>query len=274
MQKRVLGKGLEALIPKKATQVVSSEFAYLSVDIIKPGKYQPRMEIEKKELDGLAQSIKAKGFIQPIVVRKVGEGYEVVAGGRRFEASKLLGLKEIPTIIKDIDDKDTFLFAIAENLQRKDLNPIEEAMALKRLMDEFEFNLEDMAQLLGKDKTTIVNTLRLLKLPPEIQAAVKKGIVSRTQARSILAIDNKDSQRRLFQQILKEGLSVREIELMAKRVSKRKRPVDPFVVGIEEKLQKILGTKVKVFNRKKNKGKIVVEYYSLEDLERIMGRLE
>ena len=212
MERKVLGKGLDALIPKKITSPYSKEFIYLPVEKIKPGRYQPRQEIEEKELKELAQSIREKGFIQPIVARKMGESYEIIAGGRRYHASKLLGLKEIPTIIKDIDDKDTLVFAIVENLQRKDLNPIEEAEAFKRLMDEFEFTLEDIAKFVGKDKTTVANTLRLLNLPFQIKEALKKGIITRSQARTILGVTKKEDQQKLFQQILKEKLSVREIE--------------------------------------------------------------
>ena len=274
MERRVLGKGLDALIPKKTAAAPPKEFTYLPVDKIKPGRFQPRQEIKEKELKELSQSIKEKGFIQPIVVRKIGDEYEIVAGGRRYQASKSLGLKEIPTIIKDISDRDTLIFAIAENLQRKDLNPIEEADAFKRLIEEFDFSLEDIARFLGKDKTTIVNTLRLLKLPPKIQEALRSGAITRSQARTILGADKKEDQERLFQQILREGLSVREIEKRVKKVSKRKKATDPFVSEAEEKLQKILGTKVRIFNRRNNRGKVVIEYYNLDDLERITGRLK
>ena len=274
MERRVLGKGLDALIPKKTAVALPKEFVYLPIEKIKPGRYQPRQNIGQKELQELAQSIKEKGFIQPIVVRKVGESFEIVAGGRRFQASKLLGLNEIPTIIKDIDDKDTLIFAIVENLQRKDLNPLEEAEALKRLIDEFEFTLEDIAKFVGKDKTTVANTLRLLKLPPQIKEALLNGIISRSQARTILALETKEQQQKLLEQILKEGLTVRELETRVKKTSRRKKAQDPFVLEVEEMLQKSLGTKVRIFNKRNNKGKVIIEYYSLDDLERITRRLK
>lgn len=276
MERKVLGKGLDALIPKRAVTVeVDKDFTYLPLDRIKPGKYQPRREIEGRELEELSQSIKEKGLIQPIVVRKTeASEYEIVVGGRRYEAAKLLGHKEIPAIIRAIDDKDALIFAIVENLQRKELNPIEEADAFKRLMWEFEFSLEDIAKFVGKDKTTVANTLRLLRLPEEIKEAVRKGIITRSQARTILGAEKKEDQENLFQMILKKGLSVREIERRVKKVSpNRKKSVDPFAIEVEEKLQKFLGTKVSVFNKKNNRGKIVVEYYSLEDLQRIVERL-
>jgi ParB family chromosome partitioning protein len=277
MERKVLGKGLDALIPKKPIVIdLEKDFTYLPLNKIKAGKYQPRREIGGKELGELAQSVKEKGFIQPIVVRKVEDGgYEIVAGGRRFEAAKSLKLREIPVMVKELDDKDTLIFAIVENLQRKELNPIEEAESFKRLMWEFEFGLEDIAKFVGKDKTTVANALRLLRLPEEIKDAVRKGVITRTQARTILGVEKKEEQEALFQTILKEGLSVREIETKVRRVSARKKsPVDPFVIEMEEKLQRNLGTKVRVFNRKKNRGRIVIEYYNLEDLERIIKRLK
>jgi ParB family chromosome partitioning protein len=184
-----------------------------------------------------------------------------------------LGLNEIPTIIRELDDKDTFIFAITENLQRKDLNAIEEAEAFMRLIDEFEFTHDDIARFVGKDKTTVVNSLRLFKLPKEIKDALRKGLISRSQARTILALEREEDQQRLFHEILKGGLSVREIERKVQRVSKKKKSSDPFVLEVEDRLQKALGTKVRIFNKKNNRGKVVVEYFTLEDLERIIKRI-
>jgi ParB family chromosome partitioning protein len=274
MEKKVLGKGLDALIPKKIPAASVKEFSYLPMHKIRPGKYQPRHEIAEQELEELSRSIKEKGVIQPIIVRKTAEdNYEIVAGQRRFYAAKSLGLNEIPTIIRELDDKDTFIFAITENLQRKDLNPMEEAEAFSRLIDEFEFTQDDIAKFVGKDKTTIVNSLRLFKLPKEIQQALKEDIISRSQTRTILGLDNEDAQQKLFHEILKDGLSVREIEKRVQSASKRKKTIDPFVLEVEDRLQKSLGTKVKVFNKRNNRGKIVVEYFTLEDLERIIKRI-
>lgn len=275
MERKVLGKGLEALIPKKTTAILPREFTYLALDKIRPAKNQPRQEMNPKELEELAQSLKEKGFIQPIVVRPSGsDNYEVVAGERRYQASKSLGLKEIPTIIKDLNDKDAFVLAIIENLQRKDLNPIEEAQAFKRLIDELEFTLEDIAQFVGKDKSTVVNTLRLLKLPDKIRKALQEGLISRTQARTILSAEKLEAQEKLFYQILQEGLSVREIEKKARAVSRKKKTIDPFVLETEERLQKILGTKVKIYHKRSNRGKIIIEYYALDDLERIIKKFK
>lgn len=275
MEKRVLGKGLDALIPKK-TAVVSPEkdFTYLPLGKIRLGKYQPRREIIGDELEELSQSIKEKGFIQPIVVRKIGDDeYEIIAGGRRYSAAKLLNLKEIPAMIKDLDDKDTLVVAIVENLQRKNLNPIEEAEAFKRLMWEFEFALEDIAKVVGKDKTTVANMLRLLKLPDEIKEALRKGILTCSQGRTILGAEKKEDQEKIFKMILNGGVSVRELERKVKKISAKKKEKDTFSLETEERLQKLLGTRVRIFHKKNNRGKIIVEYYNLEDLERIIKRL-
>jgi len=274
MERKVLGRGLDALIPKKTAAMLPKEFTHLPLNKIKAAKHQPRQEVSEKELGELTRSIKEKGFIQPIVVREINGGtYEVVAGERRYQAAKSLGLKEIPTIVKELDDKDAFILAIVENLQRQDLNPIEEAQAFKRLIEEFEFSLDDIAKFVSKDKTTVVNTLRLLRLPDKIKEALRKGIITRTQARTILGVEKLQAQEKLFHQILQEGLSVREIEKKARLVSKKRKTSDPFIVEVEERLQKLLGTKVKVFNKRNNRGRIVVEYYTLEDLERIIKRL-
>ena len=276
MEKRVLGRGLEALIPKRSSGKTEREFVYLPIDSIKASKYQPRQSIDANSLRELSESIKEKGFIQPIVARKLKDGFEIVAGARRFQAAKLLGIKEIPTIIKELNDKDTFMLAIMENLQRKNLNPLEEALAFKRLMEEFGLTLEDVGKVLGKDKSSIANTLRLLKLPSEIQEALRRGIIARTQARTILAFATEKEQIDIFHQMLKEGLSVRDLERRVKRASpKTKKPLDPFVVDMEEKLQKALGTKVKIIEIKKknNRGKIIIEYYSANDLERITKKV-
>lgn len=274
MGKKVLGRGLDVLIPKKTAAFLPQEFIYLPLDKLKPARYQPRQEADEVELQELTRSIKEKGVIQPIVARKTAGGqYEVVAGERRYKAAKLLGLKKIPTVIKEIDDKEAFVLAIIENLQRKDLNPIEEAQAFRRLVDEFAFSLEDVAQFTGKDKTTVVNALRLLKLPEKIKAALREGRITRTQARAILGVERVQDQEKLFQQILREGLSVREIEKKARLASRKKKKVDSFVVEIEEALQRSLGTKVRIFNRRNNRGRVVIEYYTLNDLERIIKKI-
>ncbi|MFH1772570.1 MAG: ParB/RepB/Spo0J family partition protein [Candidatus Omnitrophota bacterium] len=273
MERKVLGKGLEALMPKKSSALSPREFIYIKIDNLKPSPYQPRKTIDVSELNDLKKSIKEKGLIQPIVVRKTKEGfYEIVAGERRYQAAKSLGINELPSMVKDLSDKETLIISVVENLQRKDLNPLEEANAFKRLMDDFEFSLDEVANVIGKDKTTISNTIRLLKLPTKIQEALEKGIINRSQARTILTAESQNDQFIIFQQIIKEGLSVREIEKRVNPKPKRKSKKDPYVLEIEDTLQKALGTKVKILNLNNNKGKIIIEYYSLNDLDRIIGR--
>lgn len=274
MEKRVLGRGLDALIPKKSVSLMSNEYTYLPVTQIVSGVFQPRKEIRQNELEDLMNSIREKGIIQPIVVRKVSDQqFEVVAGGRRYQSAKLLGLKEIPVVIRDLSDQDTLIFAIVENLQRENLNPIDEAEAFKKLIDQFSFALDDIARFVGKDKTTVANALRLLKLPRKIIDAVRDGVISRSQARTILAVTDLKAQEELFNQIVIQKISVREVELSVQRIKKNKGKQDPFVKEVEDKLQQNLGTKVRVFNKKSNRGRIVIEYYSLDDLEKIVRRL-
>jgi len=277
--RRALGKGLEALIPKKIEAVLEAPKAGLAeipVDQIKTNPYQPRQEMDQQELRELSNSIKENGFIQPLVVRKLAENeYELVAGGRRYEAARLLKLEKVPVVVKEVSDKESFVLAIVENLQRKDLNAIEEAEAFKRLMDEFTMNLDDIARFVGKDKTTVANSLRLLKLPVEIRRALQKGLISRSQARTILGLPTDIEQVKLFQELLSGPITVREIEQRAKeaKIAAGKKKMDPFVAELEQKLQTKLGTKVRVFNNKNNRGKIVIEYYNLDDMERITRRL-
>ncbi|MCD6228432.1 MAG: ParB/RepB/Spo0J family partition protein [Candidatus Omnitrophica bacterium] len=274
MERKVLGKGLEALIPRKKEEKEEG-FVSLSVEKIEPSPFQPRQEIDPQELEDLKTSIREKGIIQPIIVRKVGEKFEIVAGGRRFQAAKSLGIKELPAIIREVSDKESLVLALVENLQRKNLNPIEEALAFKRLNEEFALTYEEIARFIGKDKTSISNTIRLLKLPQEIQEAVKKNIITFTQARAILGLEKEEEQKALFYKIIKEGFSVREIEEKVRRSlpKKKKRVIDPFVEEVEEKLRKSLGTKVKVLHKKNNQGKIIIQYHNLTDLQRIVEKL-
>ncbi len=272
MQRKVLGKGLEALIPKRAPGDPAPELCMLEVGAIRPNPYQPRQEMDPAELAELGRSLKEKGFLQPVVVRQTDQGYELIAGGRRLEAARLAGLTQVPAMVKELDEKESFVCAIVENLQRRDLNALEEAQAFHRLMEEFHFSLEDVARLVSKDKTTVANTLRLLKLPLEVKRALQKGLLSRSQARTILSLATETEQLRMLHEILAGGMTVRDLEARARR-TKGKKAGDPFTAEVEAKLQMKLGTKVKVHNRKNNRGKIVIEYYSLDDLERIIRRL-
>jgi ParB family chromosome partitioning protein len=276
MERRALGKGIGALIPEKEN-TEKSAIIYVQTDQIKPNPFQPREDFDLSAIEELAQSIKEKGVIQPLLVRRKGEGYELIAGERRLRASKSLGLKEIPIIIKDVDDRDSLEYALIENIQRESLNPIEEAHAYQHLIDKFQVTQEKIGEGLGKARATIANTLRLLKLPHEIQEEMKKGRISFAHGRALLEIEDENQQRRLTQEIISKGLSVRELENLIKthrpKGAKRKSSYtvrEPYVAAVEEGLQQLLSTKVRISKMKK-RGHIFIEFYSQEDLERIIS---
>lgn len=222
----------------------------------------------------LQSSIERQGVIHPLVVRKKGDKYEVIAGSRRYYASKSLGLKRLPVIEKKLEDKDALVFSLIENLQRQDLNPMEEAMGFKRLKENFDLSYEEISKAVGKDRTTVVNAFRLLSLPEEIGDAVRDRRISASQARTLLSLKTEKEQLDFFDRLLKENIPVRELEKQVRSRKKRKKmkKSDPFVADAESNLQKILGRKVKIFSSGK-KGKCVIEYYSLQDLEQLINTL-
>ena len=232
-----------------------------------------------ERLRELIASIKEKGVIQPVLVRPKEDGYELIAGERRLRAVKELGFKQLPVIIKDVEDAEALQLALIENIQREELNPLEEAQAYQQLINEFGHTQEKVARVVGRDASSVSNTLRLLKLPPEIQTALRQGMISMGHARTILAIKGLVEQERIFKRTIARRLSVRELESIVTRrlgsAAKRKRFVsrDPHLVALEEQIQRILGTKVRIMARRK-RGKIVIEYYSDADLERILKLLK
>ena len=210
-------------------------------------------------------------------MRKAGADYEVVAGERRLKAARLLNLEEVPVIVKTVTDREALVLALVENIQREGLNPMEEARGFKRLIEEFEFTQETVAQSVGKDRATIANLLRLLKLPEEIQKSIFDNALTAGHARALLGIEDKKEQKKLFTQILRRGLSVREVERTVQKIQtpgtrKKSGPGDRDVMILEEDLGKILGTKVRIQGKNK-KGKLVIEYYSLDDFDRILAKL-
>ena len=277
MERRALGKGLSALIPEKVLESNGrkEEIVYVQSEQIKPNPFQPREDFDQQSIEELAQSIKSKGVIQPLLVRRKGDSYELIAGERRLRAANSLGLKEIPIIVRDVSDQDSLELALIENVQREDLNPIEEAHAYQHLLDKFQVTQEKISEVLGKGRTTITNALRLLKLPYEIQQEIKKGRISFAHGRTLLGIDDANQQRRLAQEIITKGLSVRELEslIMVSRPKGLRRKIaqgqrEPLVAILEEQMQHALATKVRISIRKK-RGNISIEFYSPEDLERI-----
>jgi len=277
MEKRALGKGLGALIPPREVVFAETEKheRVLSVSLtqVKTNKYQPRVEFSQGKLDELISSIKEKGIIQPVLVRRTIDGYELIAGERRLRAAKSLNLENIPAIVKDVSDLDMLEISLIENIQREELNAIEEANAFERFISEFSFTQEKIARVLGKDKSTISNTVRLLLLPKKVQDQVSKGVISAGHARALLALSTENEQIRVCNLIVSKGLSVREAEkLVSRRMSegKKKEPkIDSGIDAIASQLQEVLGTRVKIAHGKK-RGTIQIEYYSTEDLNRVL----
>jgi len=276
MEGKALGKGLSALIPEKSKQTKGDVVAYLKTTSIQDNSLQPRTNYNDEKLNDLKASIKEKGVLQPILVRVKEGKHEVVAGERRLKAARALNLEEIPAIIKELSDQEAFIIALIENIQREELNPIEEAEAYAKLISEFGYTQEAVAQSVGKDRSTVSNLLRILKLPSEIRKFIYDGKLSAGHARALLGVVAPSEQTRLFNLTMKKGLSVRELENLVQsksqggaRRKKTQAPREHEVVTLEEELQRMLGTKVRLMPQKK-RGKIVIEYYSLDDLDRII----
>lgn len=279
-KKRGLGKGLSALIPEQSQislfedDLDKGPVVELDITSIESNKEQPRKTFEKEALEELTNSIKQYGVLQPIVVRKKGEKYEIIAGERRWRAAKEAKLDKIPCIIKEVDDKESLKLALIENIQRENLNPIEEAYAYKTLIDEYSLTQEEVAQALGKSRSYISNTLRLLNLDEEIIQYIHEGKITSGHGKALLGINDRKERLKLAKAIVEGNLNVRETEKIVsksknKKATRRKTTKDPFVVQIEETLMRALGTKVNLIT-KKNGGKIEIEFYSNEDLQRIV----
>lgn len=279
-KKRGLGKGLAALIPEEPIADLFNEdidqesILNIELSLIKPNENQPRQEFEKESLNELKTSIEQYGIIQPIIVRKKDNNYEIIAGERRWRAAKAAKLKEIPCIIKKIDDKQAMKIALIENIQRQNLNPIEEAYAFKGLMENYKLTQEELAEAVGKSRSYIANAVRLLNLDESIMDYIAKGKISSGHGRALLGVTNKKERAKIAESIVNNKTNVRETEKIVKDTTKKKSKVkevkrDPFVEEIEENLMKALGTKVKL-TAKKNGGKIEIEFYGDEDLERII----
>ncbi|MDR3113503.1 MAG: ParB/RepB/Spo0J family partition protein [Endomicrobium sp.] len=282
MQKKALGRGLESLIPTMSSNKSQNGEAVITIPLnkIKPNRFQPRQKFNKEKLQELAESIKKHGLAQPILVSPsiVPGEYEIIAGERRYRASKIAGNRDIRAIIKQgADDKQRFDLALIENLQREDLDPVEEAKAYKRLTEEFNHTHENIAEIIGKDRSVISNALRLLSLPEDIQNLISEGKISSGHGRMLAGIEDEIQIRGLVEQILNEKLSVRATEKIVS--SKKKEKMQPVpksqeieLIHLKEEIQRKMGTKANISGTSK-KGKIEIYYYSLEDLERIAMQL-
>lgn len=288
--KKGLGKGLDSLIPtidaeelsikpaKKNNNIEKSDGVFtVKINSVEPNRNQPRKTFNEDALTELSESIKQYGIIQPIVVQKKNDYYEIIAGERRWRAAKQAGLKEVPVIIKDYSDQETVEIALIENIQREELNPIEEALAYKRLLTEFNLKQDQVAERVSKSRTAVTNSMRLLKLTDEVQQMVIEDLISSGHARALLPIEDNDLQIQLATRIMDEKLSVRETEKLVKSIlnkkpEKKKEKVENAFVyeEIENKIKEIVGTKVKVNHKPNGKGKIEIEYYSDKELERLL----
>lgn len=300
-KRKGLGKGLDALLsaglgvtspapemPLNPAEVDNKldyrdgKLAHLPVELIQRGKYQPRRDMHTEALEELAESIKAQGVMQPIVVRPIGEGrYEIVAGERRWRATQIAGLDKIPAVIRDVPDEAAIAMALIENIQRENLNPIEEAVALKRLQDEFELTHAEVAQAVGKSRTTITNLLRLIALTDEVKTLLEHGDLEMGHARALLTLDD-ETQRAIARQIVAKGLSVRQTEALVRlhQESKNQERVKPEVVvsadirRLQNSLSETLGAGVEIQHGAKGKGKLVISYNSLDELDGILGHIK
>ncbi len=277
--KRGLGKGLEALIPSLGLEE-SGAIKEVAVDEIIPNPYQPRRNLNQEELEELAQSIKEHGLIQPLIVKRDEESgkYQLIAGERRWRAAKMAGLNTVPVIVKEVSPRQMLELALVENLQRADLNPLEEAEAYRFLIEEFGLTQEEVAKRVGKSRAAVANTLRLLRLPSEAKKALIEGFISEGHARALLALPSPELQIKALEKIIKRGLNVRQTEELVKKLQEAKpqfsKESAPEIRELEEKLMENLGTRVRLLKGRKG-GKLIIFFYSDEDLrfiyERIVG---
>ncbi|QQE74452.1 ParB/RepB/Spo0J family partition protein [Brevibacillus composti] len=276
---RGLGKGLNALITSNMIEE-EEHVSEIQVSDIRPNPYQPRKEFDPTAIEELAQSIQEHGIIQPLIVRKSIKGYELVAGERRLRAAKSLGLKKVPAVVKDYTDQQLMEIALIENLQRENLNPLEEAEAYEKLLSHHSYTQEQLSKKVGKSRPHVANMLRLLQLPESIRKMVSAAQLSMGHARALLSVEKEPLQLQLAQEVVKKGLSVRQLEELAKQASvsretTKKKPLkkEPQLIQIEERLRSRLGTSVKIKKGTK-RGKIEIDFYSQEDLQRILEIFE
>jgi len=286
---KALGRGLSALLPNRtgassptatASQPAPSQApTRLPIEAIEPNPMQPRSVFKDDQLQELAASIEAHGIIQPIVVRRSGETFQIVAGERRWRAAKIVGLRDLPVVIQHVADNELLEIALIENIQRADLNPIEAAHAFERLSRELGLSQDEIGRRTGKDRVTIANLIRLLRLPQEVQALVADQRISMGHARAILGLASPEEQIELSQRVAKEGLSVRQVEARVQKQSNGKKsgpevkPQDPNVRAAAEELERQLGTRVRIVEVNGKRGRIEIEYYSPEELDRLYQRI-
>ena len=300
LKKRGLGRGLDALLGAQSKQdktetesinntagnfsvlpdATNSDLKNLPVDLIQAGKYQPRLDMRPESLEELATSIMAQGVIQPIIVRPISSNkYEIIAGERRWRASQIAGLDTIPVIIKDVRDDTAIAMALIENIQREDLNPIEEATALKRLQDEFELTQQEVAEAVGKSRTTVTNLIRLMSLNPDVRISLEHGDLEMGHARALLALTG-ENQTKAAKIVIGKGMSVRQTEALVRRLQKKPElnpqgySLDPDIRQLQDNLSEKLGAEVLIQHTAKGKGKVILKYGSLDQLDGILNHIK
>jgi ParB family chromosome partitioning protein len=281
-KKMALGKGLGALLPGiESLDNGPSEYIMCDLDLIRPNRHQPRVNFAEQELNSLAESIREQGVLQPLLIRKDDFGYELIAGERRMRAAKRAGLKQVPAIIREIGDAELLEISIVENIQRENLNPMEEADAYSRLMEEFGLTQEQVASRVGKSRSAVANFLRLTNLPDEIKKSIMDSVISMGHARAILGLDNRAKQRAVWRKVLSKSLSVRQTEALVKSIKEEKEkpePVEPsseeiYFSGLAEELSRHYATRVRIKQRGK-RGKVEIEFYGNDDLDRLLSLLK
>src|ERR1700754_1862748 len=279
MNRKALGRGLGALLSSDSTVDLGPESTEVDVDRIVPGPMQPRTHFDEGSLEGLADSIRTHGIVQPLLVRRQGDRYELIAGERRWRAARLAGLSKVPVVVKEVPDQDLLEIALIENIQRENLNPIEEAQAYRRLIENVGLTQEALAARVGRDRSYITNYLRLLKLPDDLQQLVVEGRLSTGHARTVLGLAHVDLQRKIARQVIDGALSVRATEHLVRKAvegspAKTASTVDPNIRAAETKLRRALGTQVRIIQlRGVGPGKIEISFFSNQDLDRIYNLL-
>jgi ParB family chromosome partitioning protein len=273
-----LGRRQSALNPDTLAPSAAADRALeIDTDLLRPNKFQPRTQIDDERIEELARSVRSHGIIQPIVVRKVEQGYEIIAGERRWRAAQRAGLLKVPVVVREIPEDRLLAVALIENIQRQDLNPIDEAVAYRRLSDEFHLTQEQIADAVGKDRSSIANYVRLLRLPQEVRASVASSAISMGHARALLALPDEASQLRLGRDIVSKSLSVRDVEALVKKQDGTSEPredkkTDVHTRAAEDKLRLALGTRVRI-NRRGKGGRIEIDFVSEDELQRLYERL-
>ena len=293
VKKKGLGKGLDSLIPEKSNKPLAKEPAeekresesgsgiqMMKINMVEPNRDQPRKKFDEDAILELADSIKQFGVLQPLLVRKNKDYYEIIAGERRWRAAKLAGIKEVPVIVKEYSEQEIVEIRLIENIQRENLNPIEEAMAFKKLLEEFQLKQDEVADRVSKSRTAVTNSMRLLKLDDKVQQMIIDEMISTGHARALLAIDDKKLQYELANRIFDEKLSVRETEKLVKEIKNPKKPKEKKTVenefvykDLENRMKEVMGTKVSIASKSNGKGKIEIEYYSEKELERMFDMI-